>query len=106
VSLSDYQKEVDDWLQGYKVPYWEQLSQLARLMEEVGELSRVYNHAYGGKVKKATEEPDDLEGELGDILFTVICLANSDKIDLDEALKKVIIKAKTRDRDRYERKEV
>jgi NTP pyrophosphatase (non-canonical NTP hydrolase) len=105
VSLGDYQKEVDDWVQGFTVPYWTPLSQLARLSEEVGELARVLNHKYGQKVKKPTEEPDDLEGEIGDILFDIVCLANSEGIDLDHALQKVITKSKTRDHDRFERKQ-
>ena len=102
--LADYQKQVDDWVQGYKTPYWAPLSQLARLTEEVGELARILNHKYGDKPKKPTEEPDDLEGELGDILFDVICLANSEGIDLDKAIQKVIDKSRTRDADRFEKK--
>ena len=102
--LADYQKQVDDWVQGYKTPYWAPLSQLARLTEEVGELARILNHKDGDKPKKPTEEPDDLEGELGDILFDVICLANSEGIDLDKAIQKVIDKSRTRDADRFEKK--
>ena len=102
--LSDYQQQVDDWVQGYKTPYWAPLSQLARLIEEVGELARVLNHKHGDKIKKPTESADDLEGELGDILFDVICMANSEGVDLDAALQKVILKAQTRDKDRFEKK--
>lgn len=104
MSLQDYQKEIDDWLQQYKVPYWQPLSQFARLTEEVGEVGRVLNHKYGDKPKKPTEEPDDLAGELGDILFDVMCLANSEDINLDDALQKVLTKVKTRDKDRFEKK--
>jgi NTP pyrophosphatase (non-canonical NTP hydrolase) len=106
VSLTEYQKEVDDWVRGFAVPYWTPLSQLARMIEEVGELARVYNHKYGEKVKKPSEEPDDLEGELGDILFDLICIANTEKIDLDNAFRKVLHKAQTRDADRFEKKQV
>lgn len=105
MSLAIYQKQIDDWLQLYKKPYWTPLSQLSRLVEEVGELSRIYNHKYGEKIKKSDEVPDDLEGEVGDILFAVICMANDEGIDLDRALRKVIEKAKTRDKDRYQMKE-
>jgi len=104
MSLADYQKQVDDWVQGYKVPYWAPLSMLARLTEEVGELARAYNHLYGDKIKKPNEEPDDIEGEMGDILFDIICMANAAGVDLDVALQKVIHKSKTRDKDRFERK--
>lgn len=104
MSLADYQKQVDDHLQGYAKPYWTPMSQLARLIEEVGELARIYNHKYGEKIAKPSEAPDDLEGEIGDILFGLICMANDEKIDLDKAIQKVILKAQTRDKDRYERK--
>ena len=104
MNLQDYQKQVDDWVQGYKVPYWSPLSMLARLSEEVGELARAYNHKYGDKIRKSDEAPDDIEGELGDILFDIICMANSEGIDLDKAISKVIHKARTRDADRFEKK--
>lgn len=104
MNLADYQKQVDDWVQGYETPYWSPLSMLARLSEEVGELARAYNHKYGDKIKKASEEPDDIEGEMGDILFDIICMANSEGIDLDHALAKVIDKARTRDDNRFPKK--
>lgn len=102
--LGDYQQQVDDWAQELAKPYWQPLSQLARLSEEVGELARAFNHKYGDKIKKPTEEPDDIEGELGDILFDVICIANSEGIDLDQAMRKVLHKINTRDKDRFEKK--
>jgi NTP pyrophosphatase (non-canonical NTP hydrolase) len=102
--LPDYQKKVDDILQVYEKPYWAPLSQFARLAEEVGELGRVLNHRYGDKVKKTTEDPDDLEGELGDIFLTIIALANSEGLDLDAALDKVITKHHRRDSDRFKKR--
>ncbi len=104
MSLKDYQKDVDDWAQHLKKPYWAPLSQIARLVEEVGELARVFNHKYGDKIKKDTEEADDLEGELGDIMFDVICIANQEGIDLDHAMEKIMHKINTRDKDRFEKK--
>ena len=104
MSIQNYQKELDEWLQQYEKPYWGQLSQLARLVEEVGELSRILNHKYGDKVKKTTESPDDIEDELGDILITVLYIANQEGIDMDKAVEKVINKMKTRDKDRYAKK--
>jgi len=106
MSIKKYQDEIDQWLKGFEKPYWAPLSQLARMVEEIGELSRILNHKYGDKVKKETEKPDDIEDELGDILFTVICLANSEGINLDEALNKVINKSKTRDADRFDKKKL
>ncbi len=90
MSLAAYQKQVDDFVQGYEKPYWSIWSQFARLVEEVGELGRALNHEHGDKIKKASEEPDDIEGEMGDILFDLICMANTKGIDLDNAIQKVI----------------
>ncbi len=105
MTLAQYQKQVDDWVQGYEKPYWSIWSQFARLVEEVGELGRALNHEYGDKIKKASEEPDDIEGEMGDIIFDLICMANTKGIDLDTAIQKVIHKAQTRDKDRFKKKE-
>lgn len=103
-SLRQYQQDVDIWLQGYETPYWSIWSQFARLVEEVGELGRALNHEHGDKIKKASEEPDDIEGEMGDIMFGLICMANAKGIDLDVALQNVINKAQTRDKDRFPKK--
>lgn len=103
-TFKQYQKEVDDWAQTLEKPYWSPMSQLARIVEEVGELARVYNHRDGDKIKKPSEDPDDMEGEIGDILFVIMCMANSEDIDLDRALQKVITKVHTRDKDRFARK--
>lgn len=103
-TFRDYQKQIDDWVQGYEKPYWDPLSQLARLIEEVGEVARVLNHKYGDKVKKNSEEVDDLEGEIGDILFDLMCMANSEGLDLDRAIQKTIDKSISRDSDRFKKK--
>lgn len=102
--LADYQKQVDDALKPYAKPYWHPLSQFARLAEEVGEISRILNHKYGDKPKKPSEEHDELANELADVLFCVICLANSEGIELDSALQQAIKKISTRDRDRFKKK--
>jgi NTP pyrophosphatase (non-canonical NTP hydrolase) len=103
-TLKDYQKQIDDWAQTLEKPYWSPMSQLARLIEEVGELARVYNHRYGDKIKKPTEDADDFEGEIGDILFDIMCIANTENIDLDKAIQKTIDKCHTRDKDRFAKK--
>ena len=77
-SINEYQKIIDDWAQTLEKPYWSPLSQLARLIEEVGELARIYNHKYGDKVKKPTEDTDNIQDEMGDILFDLICMANQE----------------------------
>ncbi|HSH55750.1 MAG TPA: nucleotide pyrophosphohydrolase [Candidatus Limnocylindrales bacterium] len=103
MSLQAYQKQINDMLQGYKKPYWHPLSQLARLIEEVGEVARILNHQYGDKPKKPGEVHDKLEDELADILYGVFCLANSQGIALDEPMQRAIAKLETRDKDRFEK---
>jgi len=105
MSLADYQKQVDDLLKPYEKPYWHPLSQLAHIAEEVGEVARILNHHYGDKPKKATEELEELESEVADVLFSLICLANSEHINLDEALKKAMDKHENRDKDRFPKKQ-
>jgi len=106
MSLQDYQKQIDDYLQRYEKPYWHPLSQFARMVEEVGEVSRVLNHKYGDKVKKSNELDGELAEELADVLFTVMCLANQEGINLDEAMQKPLGKMRGRDADRYKKKSV
>ena len=102
--LSDVQKEVEEWTSQFKIQYWQPHEILARLMEEVGELSREINHMFGPKKKKSFEDTKALEDEIGDIIFTLACLANSKKINLDNAFKSVMDKCYGRDKDRFEKK--
>lgn len=102
--LSEIQKRIDDILQGYETPYWSPLSNVARLSEEVGEVARVINHKYGDKPKKNGEKDDDLEDELADVLWTIICLANQEGINLDNGLERSIDKLLIRDKDRFAKK--
>ncbi len=104
MSLAGYQKQIDSSLQPMAKPYWDPLSQLARIIEEVGEVSRILNHRYGDKPKKPDEIHNDLGDELADIIFAVICLANSEGIKLDPAMQRAINKLTTRDKDRYKKK--
>jgi NTP pyrophosphatase (non-canonical NTP hydrolase) len=105
MSLADYQKQIDDSVQPYAKPYWDPLSQLAGIAEEVGEVARILNHQYGDKPKKPTEAHNELADELGDIIYSVMCLANSEGIhDLGPSLQKSIDKLITRDKDRFEKK--
>ena len=82
MNIKDYQKRIDEELQQYEKPYWAPLSILARMIEEVGEVSRIINHKYGDKPKKPNEEHEDLADELADVLYTVICMANREGIQL------------------------
>ncbi len=103
--MNEIQKQVDEWAQQFKVPYWQPHEILARLMEEVGELAREVNHQFGPKRKKGSESEGHLAEEIGDIIFTLTCLANSRKINLAEGWKKVMDKCYGRDQDRYEKKQ-
>lgn len=105
MSFGEAQTAVDQWISQYKEGYFSPLTNLARLSEEVGELAREINHRFGQKTKKPGEPEGDLAGELGDVLFVVICLANSQKIDLDQAFQGTMAKVRTRDADRWTRKE-
>jgi len=98
--MKEMQQEIDNWAQ-VNGGYWSPLSQMARLSEEAGEVARVLNHAYGEKKKKPEEILNPLAEELGDILFTIICIANSHKIDLVSAYQIVLKKYNIRDKERW-----
>lgn len=102
--MKKYQKLVNDFVQGFDEPYWPALSQFARLAEEVGEVGRLMNHMYGSKPKKKDEAKQELGQELADVLFTLICMANSHDLDLGVELEKVVSKAQKRDKNRFNKK--
>jgi len=105
VAFREAQTTVDRWISQYKEGYFPPLSNLARLSEEVGELAREINHRFGQKTKKPGEADGDIAMELADILFVVICLANSQGIDLDVAFDAMMKKVTARDAARWTRKE-
>ncbi len=105
VEIKEMQVEVDKWITQFEEGYWSPLSMMARLSEEVGEFAREINHQYGQKTKKPEEPIGDLALELGDILFIVVCFANSLNIDLEDTFKRVLAKYRYRDSDRWVRKE-
>jgi NTP pyrophosphatase (non-canonical NTP hydrolase) len=100
-TLREVQQQVNEWVQEVGKGYWSPHEMLARLVEEVGETARLINHLYGPKKKKDSEAPQELESELADILFALICLANSQGIDLQEAFEQIMTKYITRDKERY-----
>lgn len=104
MKISEAQQAVDAYIGQFKAGYWPPLSNLARLVEEVGELARELNHRYGDKPKKPGEPEQDLALELADILFVIIAISNEQKIDLEDAFKRVLEKYGVRDADRWERK--
>jgi NTP pyrophosphatase (non-canonical NTP hydrolase) len=100
-TLKEFQSDVDAWIQAVGGGYWSPHANLARIAEEVGELARLINHLYGPKPKKASEASQELGEELADIIYAIICMANSEGIDLETSLSQVIAKVWRRDRDRY-----
>lgn len=101
MELKDVQAEVDAWISRFAEGYWEPLSMLARLSEEVGELAREVNHRFGQKTKRAEEGEGDLSLEMGDILFVLAAFANSLDIDLERAFTDVMDKYRRRDATRW-----
>ncbi|PID25751.1 nucleotide pyrophosphohydrolase [Sporosarcina sp. P7] len=104
-TMEQLQRDVDTYITGFKEGYFPPMELIARLTEELGELSREVQDRYGMKKKKSIEAIRTLEEETGDLLFVLICFANSQQIDLSEALDTVLTKFNTRDKDRWTKKE-
>ena len=101
MSLSESQRRVHEWISRFEEGYFHPLTNLARLTEEVGELAREINHRFGQKTKKKGEAEGDLAMEMADILFVLICIANREGIDLQEAFDRMMEKVESRDRTRW-----
>lgn len=99
-TLVELQAEIDAWI-GQNGGYWSELSMLARLTEETGEVAREYNHRFGAKTKKASEGEAELALELADVLFILVCMANQQGIDLDDAMGRTLEKYRIRDAGRF-----
>src|SRR3712207_1060225 len=104
MSLRNVQQEVDAWISQFEEGYFAPLPMLARLTEEVGELSRALMHHHGGKKPKPGEPAGDIGGEIADCIFVLVCLANSLQIDLDEQFGAMMNKYRTRDAERWTKK--
>jgi NTP pyrophosphatase (non-canonical NTP hydrolase) len=101
MSFADAQREVDQWISQFEEGYFPPLPMLARLTEEVGELSRALMHHHGGKKPKPGEAMGDIGEEIADAMFVLICLANSLGIELDDAFGKMMGKIRERDAERW-----
>ena len=104
MSFADAQREVDAWISQFEEGYFPPLAMLARLTEEVGELSRALMHRHGGKTPKENESRGDVGEEIADAMFVLICMANSLQVDLDTEFAKMMEKYRTRDSSRWTRK--
>lgn len=102
MTISEAQKIVDDWIKNYGVRYFNELTNMAILTEEVGEVARIISRRYGEQsFKDGEQEKADLAEELSDVLFVLICLANQTGIDLTTAFSKKLAKKTKRDKNRH-----
>ena len=101
MTIENAQQLVDNWIKQYGVRYFSELTNMAMLTEEVGEVARIIARRYGEQSEKESDKNKDLGDELADVLFVLICLANQTGIDLEEALKKNIDKKTNRDSERH-----
>lgn len=102
MDIQNAQKAVDDWIQAHGVRYFDELTNMAQLTEEVGEVARIIARRYGEQSEKESDREKDLGEELADVVFVVLCLANQTGIDLQAAFdRKLDLKAK-RDHKRHQ----
>ena len=101
MEIKEAQKIVDNWIKEYGVRYFNELTNLAILTEEVGEVARIMSRRYGEQSEKESDKNKDLGDEFADVLIVLICLANQTGIDLESALKKNLEKKTIRDADRH-----
>ncbi len=102
MELKKAQKIVNDWIQDHGVRYFDELTNMAQLTEEVGEVARIIARRYGEQSEKESDRSKDLGEELADVIFVVLCLANQTGVDLQKAFdKKMKIKSE-RDHDRHQ----
>lgn len=102
VTIIEAQQLVDDWIKKYGVRYFSELTNMAVLTEEVGELARIMARKYGDQSFKKSDEKYDLADEMADVLWVLVCLANQTNVDLNEAFLKNLEKKTNRDKDRHQ----
>jgi NTP pyrophosphatase (non-canonical NTP hydrolase) len=105
MTILELQKKVDDWINEIGVRYFNELTNMAMLTEEVGEVSRIIARRYGEQSEKESDKNMDLGDELADVIFVVTCLANQTGINLSEAIEKNLLKKTNRDKDRHKENE-
>lgn len=105
MDIGNSQKAVDNWIKEHGVRYFDELTNMAQLTEEVGEVARIIARRYGEQSEKQSDKDKDLGEELADVVFVVLCLANQTGVDLQEAFdRKLTLKTK-RDKDRHKNNE-
>ena len=101
MTIQEAQNEVDKWIETNGVRYFNELTNMAILSEEVGEVARIIARRYGEQSEKESDKDKDLGDEMADVLFVLLCLANQTGVDLTESLKKNLEKKTARDADRH-----
>ena len=101
MTIEQAQKTVDEWIKTTGVRYFNELTNMAMLTEEVGEVARIIARRYGEQSEKESDKDKDLGDEMADVLFVLMCLANQTGVDLTEALKKNLLKKTKRDSERH-----
>ncbi|MGF1635585.1 MAG: nucleotide pyrophosphohydrolase [Cyclobacteriaceae bacterium] len=102
MSIEEAQSKVDEWIKNYGVRYFSELTNMAILTEEVGELARLMARTYGDQSFKESDKNRDLGDEMADVLWVLICLANQTNVNLEEAFRKNLEKKTTRDQNRHQ----
>jgi len=105
MNIQNAQKIVDEWIKTHGVRYFNELTNMAQLTEEVGEVARIIARRYGEQSEKESDKDKDLGEELADVIFVVLCLANQTGVDLQEAFNKRMDKKTKRDHDRHHNNE-
>jgi NTP pyrophosphatase (non-canonical NTP hydrolase) len=105
MTIQESQQQVDQWIKTHGVRYFNELTNMAILTEEVGELARIIARRYGEQSEKESDKNKDLGDEMADVLWVLICLANQTGVDLTEAFKKNMEKKIKRDQDRHKKNE-
>ena len=101
MTLKNAQQKVDQWIKSYGVRYFGELTNLALLMEETGEMARIIARKYGEQSSKPSDKDKDLADEMADVLFVLICLANQTGVDLEKAFERNLSKKTERDHQRH-----
>lgn len=101
MTIEEAQKKVDGWIRKYGVRYFSELTNMAVLTEEVGEVARIMSRRYGDQSFKEGEDPDALADELADVFWVLVCIANQTGVDLTAAFEKNLAKKTTRDSHRH-----
>lgn len=101
MELQKIQKRVDDWIKEYGIRYFDELTNMAQLSEEVGEVARIISRRYGEQSEKESDKSKDLGEELADVVFVAICLANQTGVNLQKAFDKKMQLKSERDHERH-----